>query len=495
LLLWGTLLAMGCATAGPAPGRGAFLEHRQRVRGTEVAWVSPAEMAVRTVASGAVQVDTFESLLALAGLDSFNDLPPRGAPLSPQEAGRVLAVLLRKPVTLGSFPPRMAVCHLLREVLAGGEVSREELLRRVERFRSVAVLRPDGYLAWTLDGRTQQKVGPVQWRDEAFRVGPFELGRFYTSNGWVFRQADAHLRPIEEGPPLAEVYDDADAISRSLDGAEEAFVELYHAMGQLLSHPTDSIAALQHLPAGVAALIASSPAYLERFRYMTRGEQIQTLSRLTTHVLVTFGTAGGTTSTLTRTLGGLEATVPVLSISADGLLVVERVVVPVGKVATVLSGGPGAAIILQRANASGQSPSPAPGPGQWGPSTDSMSPRSRAYQEQITGHPVGEAYWVGGVGRKSGGVSFDGFMDGVLLEAKGPGYANKFLDNLDPKRWFKHSGAQALVDQARRQLGAARRTGTPIRWHVAEEKTAEAIRLLFKNRDVIGIEVVYTPAL
>ncbi|PTL76716.1 hypothetical protein DAT35_48170 [Vitiosangium sp. GDMCC 1.1324] len=457
--------------------------------------MSPAEIAARAVVSGAERVDAFECLLLLAGLDNVNDEPPRGAPLTPQEAARVLAVLLHKPVTLASFPPRMAIGHLLREVLEGGEVSREELLRRVERFRSVAVLRPDGYLAWTLNGRTQQKVGPVEWKDEAFRAGPFELGRFYSSNGWVFRNADAQLRPIMEGPGLAEVYDDADTISRTLDGAEEAFVELYHAMGQLLTRPSDSIAALKHLPTGVAALIASSPEYLERFRYMTRGEQVKALSKLTTHLIVTFGTAGGATSTLTRALAGAEATVPVLSLSVEGALVVERVVVPVGKVATVLSGGPGAAIILQRVNAAGQTPSPAPGPGQWGPANESMSARARAYQEQITGCSADDAYWVGGMSTKAGGVKFDGFKNGVLLEAKGPGYANKFLDNLDPKTWFKNSGARDLVNQAERQLKAARGTGVPIRWHIAEEKTAEAIRLLFKNEGVVGIEVVYTPPL
>jgi hypothetical protein len=457
--------------------------------------VSPAELAVRAVASGAVQVDAFEYLLLLAGLTHIDDVPPRGAPLTPPEAARVLEVLLNKPMTLGSFPPRMAACHLLREVLERGEVSREELLRRVERFKTVAVLRPDGYLAWTLNGRTQQKVGPVEWKEGAFRAGPFELGRLYTVSGWVFRRADAQLRPVLEGPGLAEVYDDADYLNRSLDGAEEAFVELYHAMGQLLSHPWDSLVALQHLPAGVAALITSSPEYRERLRYMTQGERMKALSKLTTNLLVTFGAAGGTTSTLTRAVGGLEATVPVLSLSAEGLLVVERVVVPVGKVGTVLSGGPGAAIILQRANAAGQTSSPTPGPGQWGPAQESMSARARAYQEQITGHSADEAYWVGGVGRKSGGVKFDGFEEGVLLEAKGPGYANKFLDTLDPKPWFKPSGAKALVDQARRQFGAAMKTGTPIRWHVAEQKVAEAIRLLFKNERVVGIEVVHTPAL
>ncbi|WP_395838069.1 hypothetical protein [Archangium violaceum] len=347
--------AQYAATGSNAPTR--LLRRRgERMQGTEVAMVSPAELAVRAVASGAVQVDAFEYLLTLAGLDNFNDLPPRGAPLTPQEAARVLTVLMNKPVTLGSFPPRMAACYLLREVLEGGEVSREDLLRRVERFKSVAVLRPDGYLAWTLNGRTQQKVGPVEWKEEAFRAGSFELGRFYTVNGWVFRLADAQLRPVMEGPGLAEVYDDADYIGRSLDGAEEAFVELYHAVGQLLSHPSDSIASLRHLPAGVAALIASSPEYLERFRYMTRGEQVKAVSKLTTNLILAFGTGGGTTSTLTRALGGLEATVPVLSLSAEGLLAVRTVAVSAGTVTTTLEVGVGTVSILHMASRDDQAP-------------------------------------------------------------------------------------------------------------------------------------------
>lgn len=389
LVLGAVVLSTGCITVTPPAGRGMRLDRNprassglagevrgdaqyavsgsnaptrllrrrgERVQGTEVAMVSPAEMAVRAVASGARQADAFEYLLLLAGLDNVNDEPPRGAPLTPQEAARVLTVLMNKPVTLGSLPPRMAACYLLREVLEGGDVSREELLRRMERFKSVAVLRPDGYLAWTLNGRTQQKVGPVEWKEDAFRAGSFELGRFYTSNGWVFRQADAQLRPVMEGPGLAEVYDDADYISRSLDGAQEAYVDLYHAMGQLLSHPSDSIASLRHLPAGVAALIASSPEYLERFRYMTRGEQVKAVSKLTTNLILTLGTAGGTASTLTRTLGGLEVTMPVLSLSAEGLLAVRTVAVSAGTVTTTLEVGVGTVSILYMASRDDQAP-------------------------------------------------------------------------------------------------------------------------------------------
>jgi hypothetical protein len=122
-----------------------------------------------------------------------------------------------------------------------------------------------------------------------------------------------------------------------------------------------------------------------------------------------------------------------------------------------------------------------------------MSKRAARYQEQITGHPASESYWVGGKDLKSGGVRLDGFENGVLLEAKGPGYANKFDAALEPKRWFRDSGARQLIEQARRQLKAA--PGVPIRWHVAEKKAADAIRKLLEDKNVRGIEVVHTPAL
>ncbi|AKQ66375.1 putative hemagglutinin-related protein [Myxococcus hansupus] len=287
---------------------------------------------------------------------------------------------------------------------------------------------------------------------------------------------------------FADVHDDADYLSRSLDGAEEAFVGLALAVGQFFStSPADNLLALQRMPAAVAALIASSPEYLRRFQYMTRGEQVQAVSRLATELLTAWGTASSVSRTFQGAMVGVEGSVPVLSLSAEGTLVLERVAVPVKQVAGVLSGGPGAAIILQRANAAAQGAGPPDGPGHWGPAKESMSPRARRYQEQISGRPADEAYWVRN-------VKFDGFENGVLLEAKGPGYANKFLENLKPKIWFEGSGAKALVEQAQRQLAVTPK-GVPIRWCIAEEKTAEAIRLLFQKERVIGIEVIYVPPL
>lgn len=351
----GTLLQEG-SPSFTGPNEPRRLHHGRD--GTKLAMVSPAEMAVRTVARGAERMDAFEALLLYAGLDNRWDLPPSGQPLTPGEAARLLGVLLGKPVTLANFPPRMAASHLLREVLERGALSREELLRRVERFNPVAVLRPDGYLAWVVDGKTQQKVAPVEWRDGAFRAHGFELGRFYASRSGVFRLADAQMQ--QTGPLLAEVYDDADYISRTLDGAEEAFVELALAIGKLLTYPTDSLAALRHLPAGLVALIASSPEYLERLRHMTRGEQVKALSKLATTLIVTYGAASGATRTLTAALGGTEVTVPVLSLTAEGALVMQRIAVPVGTMATAVGTGVGGVYVLSTTSG-GNSPDPGEG--------------------------------------------------------------------------------------------------------------------------------------
>ncbi|WP_241758111.1 Tox-REase-5 domain-containing protein [Myxococcus landrumensis] len=370
---------------------------------------------------------------------------------------------------------------MLREVLATGEVSRAELARRVERFSGVAVLRPDGYLAWVRTGATQQRVAPVEWRGGAFRAHGFELGRFYSGRTGVFRLLDAELRESNRFP-IADVHDDADVISRGLDGAEEAFVGLALAVGKFFStSPAENLEAFRQMPAAVVALIKSSPEYLERFRYMSRGEQIQAASKLVTNLVATWGTASAVTRTLHGTsLATSEASVLVLS--GRGVLSMESVAVPAGRAAAVLSGGPGAAIILQRAGTAAQQEGPSEGgPGRWESASESMSDASREYQAQVTGAPIGNVYNVEG-------VRFDGFNRGILLETKGPGYA-KFLKDGSFRAWFR--GADGMLDQARRQFEVVR--GTPIHWHFAERDVAGAVRDIFRNEGLGAIKVVHTP--
>lgn len=118
--------------------------------------------------------------------------------------------------------------------------------------------------------------------------------------------------------------------------------------------------------------------------------------------------------------------------------------------------------------------------GQWTRTTESMSARAAAYQSAVTGRTT-EVFI-------RNGVKFDGIANGVLLEAKGPGYAN-FVRNGSFQSWFR--GADGLVGQAQRQLAAAE--GVPVQWHFAERAAADATRRLFKNEGVTGIQILFTP--
>jgi filamentous hemagglutinin len=110
-----------------------------------------------------------------------------------------------------------------------------------------------------------------------------------------------------------------------------------------------------------------------------------------------------------------------------------------------------------------------------------MSAEAAAYQELITGRPATQSYVVNG-------VKFDGFSNGVLQDAKGPGYAN-FVKDGTFASWY--SGQDELAEQAQRQLAAA--GGVPISWFVAEQPASEAIQNLFADRGISGINVIYAP--
>jgi len=350
------LLASGCALGGHA-GRSRSVASDSAVTAPVVARAPIVQAAwpgdvVQAVKGSAVKLDAFEGLLVQAGVESLDQLPPRERPLDREGATRLLALLVEKPLPLRSFPQRMGACFLLREVLGSGPASRDELNRRVDRFRQVAVLRPDGYLAWVLSGRTQQRAGQVELKDGAFRADRFVLGQFYSGRRGAYRPVDAQLQPLWDSTILGEVYDDSDVFGRAMDGTEQAFFALAMAVGKFLSRPLDGIAELRNLPAGVAALIASSPEYLERFKLMTAGEQIQTVSRLTTTLLTMFAGGGAVSASLTRGLGGMEVTG--LALSTQGTLVLGRVVVPAGEVATVLAVGASVPIVLHSTAVQGQ---------------------------------------------------------------------------------------------------------------------------------------------
>ncbi len=123
------------------------------------------------------------------------------------------------------------------------------------------------------------------------------------------------------------------------------------------------------------------------------------------------------------------------------------------------------------------------GPGRFVRVIESMSHRAARYQSRITGR-------LPDVGYRVGNVKFDGYDDvsGVLLDAKGPGYA-KFVRNGRFRDWY--CGADEMVDQATRQIRAA--SGTPIEWHIAEKEAADAIRRLLTDNGISGIIVKFVP--
>ncbi|MFF0965946.1 RICIN domain-containing protein [Streptomyces sp. NPDC003703] len=133
-----------------------------------------------------------------------------------------------------------------------------------------------------------------------------------------------------------------------------------------------------------------------------------------------------------------------------------------------------------------------PGVWQWVKDEAKDKPAAVAYEEQITGIPVGFGYVIHGTPNARGFVKFDGYKDGVLLDAKGENYAWA-VKNGRFRPDFK--GAQSMVDQANRQLAAVKAVGakTAITWHVAEEETSVAIRNLFADNGIVGIQVTHTP--
>jgi len=118
--------------------------------------------------------------------------------------------------------------------------------------------------------------------------------------------------------------------------------------------------------------------------------------------------------------------------------------------------------------------------GQWIDANEAMSAASRAYQDFITGT---DKVWL------QNGVKFDGVSDETLIEAKGS-YAN-FVDRTTGqfKRWF--SGNNSLAGQAGSQLAAA--GGKRITWYFSDRTTLSAVRFLFDQVGIKGIDLVYRP--
>jgi Restriction endonuclease fold toxin 5 len=204
-------------------------------------------------------------------------------------------------------------------------------------------------------------------------------------------------------------------------------------------------------------------------------------------------TATGMAATLPKLPGAGQAAVVAetqlgIRFTAPALAQVESVAISAEGVTIALASN---AVAMAARDSSGgkagaqAAPPSSGGPGEWVEADEYMSLSARNYQAQMTGAPKGYAYRVK-VGDKE--VDFDGFNQGVLLEVKATGYAQWITKKLDFLPNFK--GARKLLEQAKSQFRVA--NGTPIRWIVAEENLAGALRKMFKTAE-LPIEVVHVP--
>ncbi len=121
-------------------------------------------------------------------------------------------------------------------------------------------------------------------------------------------------------------------------------------------------------------------------------------------------------------------------------------------------------------------------PGVWEMTNESMSEASRNYQRFITGAEDGMVY-------KVNGVKFDGYKDGVLIEAKGNYFNFVNKNSGEFYKWF--DGKKSLVNQANRQISVA--NGITIKWYFNDEISMNAVRYLFEKESVKGIEFILKP--
>ncbi len=183
-------------------------------------------------------------------------------------------------------------------------------------------------------------------------------------------------------------------------------------------------------------------------------------------------------------LGDAVVSVSGVRVAAAGVTVVLQpvAVAPLAAGAAMTARLPGSG-----QSGKGQAPTRRKEPGEWRKVKSPVEGKPGKYQQQISGHPPDEGYFVGD-------TEFDGYLadENVLLEAKGEGYAKFFDERLKTEDWYK--GAKKMFDQAKRQATAAKPTGSRVRWHFAERRTAEAMQEVFGNEDETrSIEVVYTP--
>ena len=304
-----------------------------------------------------------QGLLTHAGVSVAQQQLPT-ANLLAADAARMLNLLVQAQPSVEGIGPRMVAVRLMQDVVSGGgHTSIAAVVQRLTAFDPIVMLRPDGYIARAVTGVAIQHAGKPELVNGELHAGGLVAGTFYYASSGVFYRANDSQRPM--GPPIGELGLEHDPVNSALDGAADALVGVATGLVQLIRHPIDSIAALRQLPGAVAQLIENSPEYWALFRAKPLNDQIRDVSKLVTTLATMYGGAAGATTRLAagaRDLGDL--TIQVLKLSGRGELALATVSVPVGTVATALSGGPGTVYVLHMANSSLESKGHEPATGE-----------------------------------------------------------------------------------------------------------------------------------
>jgi len=309
--------------------------------------------APRDEATQASPEDNAAALAEVQALLAHSKQTFVGSEMSVAEAERLITGITTTPATLSAYGPRVLALRLLRQIVgAGGSVSVTTLAARIRDFKSITVMRPDGYLARLNDGSALQRFGEVEFSDGQLKAGYLDVGAFYYNDEGVLYHMDEMLQ--RTGSSVGELGLEHDLPNKALDGVADAGMALASGLAKLLLHPIQSIQDLAKLPLAVKLLIINAPVYWDRFKAMPLGDQVREVSRIVTTLVTLYGSAAGTTTRLAAAAGDLGSiSIRALVLAEDGTLAVASVVVPVGAMATAMSSGPGAVFIMHMANHSG----------------------------------------------------------------------------------------------------------------------------------------------
>jgi hypothetical protein len=140
----------------------------------------PRPLALASTRDALAGLDEFGALLLGAGLPI--ELIPEGRAVSPPQAKRIRFTLTILPALPQHYAPRFVADELLAFIASQAQpVSRWDLTAKVQEYRNLFLLRPDGYLADALTGKPALCVGPIEFREDSAGAGVFDMGVFYTS--------------------------------------------------------------------------------------------------------------------------------------------------------------------------------------------------------------------------------------------------------------------------------------------------------------------------